>query len=198
MQTPTQLDRSARLFQFLQEFTQLKYKPKRTNDDSTLLWLHALPEQPEVDNAARAPEGATPEVWLSVRKPRLRPAPTRPEELQPWVSGPLGDPQQAPQIRSQLVVESVLQDDDLQPQAISETLFLDEQPEVLRAWKAYEGQWQRWASEELRTREVQKVYSQLFDIHQKLSNFAETYELRLGLGALSGARPAVMRSGATC
>ena len=92
MQTPTQLDRSARLFQFLQEFTQLKYKPKRTNDDSTLLWLHALPEQPEVDNAARAPEGATPEDWLSVRKPRLRPAPTRPEDLQPWVSGPLGDP----------------------------------------------------------------------------------------------------------
>ncbi|QFP77455.1 AAA domain-containing protein [Deinococcus sp. AJ005] len=189
MQTPTQLDRSTRLFQFLQEFTQLKYKPKRTNDDGTLLWLHALPEQPEVVNAARAPEGPSPEVWLSVHKPRLRPAPARPDELQPWVSGSLSDPQKAPEIRPQLVVDSVIQDDDLRPQTISETLFLDEQPDVLRAWKTYEGQWQRWASEELRTREVQKVYSQLFDFHQKLSNFAETYELRLGLGALSWRTP---------
>ena len=60
---------------------------------------------------------------------------------------------------------------------------------MLRAWKAYGGQWQRWATEDLRTREVQKVYSQLFDMHQKLSNFAETYELRLGLGALSWRTP---------
>ncbi|MDV6373394.1 AAA domain-containing protein [Deinococcus arenicola] len=189
MQTPIQLDRSARLFQFLQEFTQLKYKPKRTNDDSALLWLHALPEQPEVDNAARAPEASAPEVWLSVRKPRLRPAPARPDELQPWVSGPLSDPLKAPEIQPQRLVDSVIQDDDLLPQAIRETLFLDEQPDVVRAWKSYEGQWQRWASEELRTREVQKVYSQLFDFHQKLSNFAETYELRLGLGALSWRTP---------
>ena len=54
-------------------------------------------------------------------------------------------------------------------------------------------------AEERRTREVQKVYSQLFDIHQKLSNFAETYELRLGLGCAGrGAHPAATRSGATC
>ncbi|AWN24304.1 hypothetical protein DKM44_14590 [Deinococcus irradiatisoli] len=84
MATPTQ-DRTERLFKFLQEFTLLKFKPQRTSDNDTLLWLHSLPQEKEVFNAARPPAGreSNPDEWLVIRKPRFHLAPGLPGELQP-------------------------------------------------------------------------------------------------------------------
>lgn len=76
----TTRDRTTRMFQFLQEYTQLKYKPQRTSDADSLLWLHSLPQEPEIRNAARLTEReATPDEWLAIRKPKFRPAPLVPE-----------------------------------------------------------------------------------------------------------------------
>lgn len=188
-QDPAQLDQARRFFQYLKEFTQLKSKPRRTSDSDTLLWLHALPEERAIVNAARPGAAGPTEEWVTVHKPRFTPAPVLPEDLRPWVTGPENNPQQPPTIRTQLVVETEVVDDDLQVQRIQETLFLDEEAAVRRAWLDYEARWQRWAQEESRAREIQKVYSQLYDFHQKLSAFGETYELRLGLGYLAWKTP---------
>ena len=51
-------------------------------------------------------------------------------------------------------------------------------------WLAYQKAWQDWAADERRARSVQERYSKLFDFHQKLSAFGETFELRMGLGYL--------------
>ncbi|ULH16663.1 hypothetical protein MF271_08850 [Deinococcus sp. KNUC1210] len=95
-------DRSLRLFQFLQAFTQLKVKPQRTSDHDTLLWFYSLPQEPEIQSVARrASQDTTPEVWLSVRKPKVLAHPELPESLRPWVTARLDDSSKLPVSLSQ-------------------------------------------------------------------------------------------------
>lgn len=186
----TTRERTTRMFQFLQEFTQLKHKPQRTSDADSVLWLHSLPQEPEIQNAARLTEReATPDEWLMIRKPKFRAAPAVPDALAEWVTRPSNLVEKPPTVRTQRVVTAEVLDDDLQPAQIQETLFLDEDPPLLAAWERYEREWQAWAAEERRARTVQDRYSQLFDFHQKLESFGETYELRLGFGYLAWRTP---------
>ncbi|GGK85698.1 DEAD/DEAH box helicase [Deinococcus radiotolerans] len=186
----TTRERTTKVFQFLQEFTGLKYKPQRTSDNDSLLWLHSLPQEPEVTNAARLTEReVTPDEWLVLRKPKFRPAPMVPAELTDWLTSPVGQPDRPPVVLTQRVITTVIPDDDLQPQQIQETLFLEDDAQALAAWGRYEREWHAWAAEERRARTVQDRYSQLFDFHQKLESFGETYELRLGLGYLAWRTP---------
>ncbi|WP_104991412.1 AAA domain-containing protein [Deinococcus sp. NW-56] len=183
-------DRTTRMFQFLQEFTQLKYKPQRTSDADSVLWLHSLPQEPEIQNAARLTEREVPpDEWLVIRKPKFRPAPSVPDALTEWVNGSANQVEKPPTVRTQRVVTTEVLDDDLQPQQIQETLFLDDDKPLLAAWERYEREWQVWAAEERRARAVQDRYSQLFDFHQRLESFGETYELRLGFGYLAWRTP---------
>ncbi|AWT37371.1 hypothetical protein DM785_16795 (plasmid) [Deinococcus actinosclerus] len=82
------------------------------------------------------------------------------------------------------MIEETILDDDLQPQVIRTTLFLDEQPDVLAAWEAFERQWREWAAGERRALSVQERYVELFDLYQRVQAEGERYELRLGFGAL--------------
>ncbi|MDR6219844.1 AAA domain-containing protein [Deinococcus soli (ex Cha et al. 2016)] len=189
METSHQPDQAQRFFQYLKEFTKLKYKPQRTNQGDGVLWLHALPEDPRITNVARQSAEAAGDDWLVIQKPRFLPAPALPDELAGWVTGAVDRPDQAPSIRSQRVVAAQVLDDDLQTRDIKETLFLDQEEAVLKSWQAYEQRWQAWAEEERRARDVQRHYSQLFDFHQKLAAESEKYELRLGLGHLTWRAP---------
>ncbi|WP_420595122.1 AAA domain-containing protein [Deinococcus sp.] len=179
-------DRSLRLFKFLTEFTQLKAKPQRTSDSYTVMWLSDVPKEPEIDNAARREsQDNAPDIWLSVRKPKLPAAPELPDALRPWVTARLDDNRTPPQPLKERLVTATVKDDDLRDVDIRDTLFFDQQPELLTLWEAYLGVWQRWAAGDRRARAVQDVYSRLFALHQNLSAFEETYELHLGLGYLS-------------
>ncbi|GGR75236.1 very short patch repair endonuclease [Deinococcus seoulensis] len=189
METSHHPDQAQRFFQYLKEFTQLKYKPQRTNQGDGVLWLHALPDDPRITNVARQSAEAAGDDWLVIQKPRFFPAPALPEELAGWVTDAVDRPDQAPGIRSQRVVTAQVLDDDLQTREIRETLFLDQEAAVFKSWQAYEQRWQAWAEEERRARDVQRHYSQLFDFHQKLAAESEKYELRLGLGHLTWRAP---------
>ena len=140
-------DRSLRLFQFLREFTLLKAKPQRTSDNDTLLWLHSLPQEPEVQNAARREaQDTTPDVWLSVRKPKTTAPPVLPDALQPWVLARLDDSSIPPEPLKERLVTATVKDDDLRDIEIRDTLFFDQQPELLTLWEAYTSGWGRWAA----------------------------------------------------
>ena len=183
-------DRSLRLFKFLEEFTQLKSKPRRTSEQDEMQWLSDLPQQPEIFNAARVDQqGSVGEVWVEIRKPKFVAAPLLPEMLLPWVRGAPDDSRTAPTVLDQRVVESEVLDDDLLPRVIKDTVFLDQELDVLRAWEAYHQTWLTWAAEDNRVKTVQAAYSKLFAMHQKLTTLGETYELVLGLGYLTWRTP---------
>ena len=75
-QTQATAQQARQLFEYLREFTQLKYRPDRTGKNDTLLWLHSLPEEKGGVNAARpATDGAgrLASFW-HVTVPGVRPA----------------------------------------------------------------------------------------------------------------------------
>ena len=178
-------DRSLRLFKFLEEFTQLKSKPRRTSEKDDVQWLYDLPQQSEVFNAARVDlQGTVGDVWVEIRKPEFQAAPQLPELLVPWVRGALDDSSLAPTVLDQRVVESEVLDDDLMPKLIKDTFFLDQEPDVFKSWEVYQKTWLAWATEDNRVKSVQAAYSKLFAMHQKLTTLGESFELVLGLGYL--------------
>ncbi|SMB94167.1 AAA domain-containing protein [Deinococcus hopiensis] len=185
MHTSLQHEQIRNVFQYLKEFTGLKYKPQRTDRGDALIWLHTLPDDKRIVNAGRQQPEELDEDWLVIHKPRFAPAPKRPDLLTGWVDGPLDQPDHPPVIRSERLMEKPDLEDNDEEEAVQGTVLLREQPEVLRAWAAYEGLWSAWAEGERRSHEVQRHYSQLFDFHQKLSAESERYELRLGLGHLT-------------
>ena len=125
-------DRSLRVFQFLREFTLLKAKPQRTSDNDTLMWLHSLPQEPEVRNAARREAKVnTPDVWLSVRKPKVTAPLMLPEPLRPWVLARIDDSSLPPEPLRERLVTATVKDDDLQDIEIRDTLFFDQQLELM-------------------------------------------------------------------
>lgn len=184
-------DQLRHLFQYLQEFTQLKYKPKRTNQGSHLLWLHSLPQSPLIHNAARLKPNAVKEHWLVLQKTPLKqtPHPVLPSTLKEWVSGPFSNPHMPPLIKDSIVHKEIVLADDLKATQVHKALLFSEETEIQKSWLEFEQAWHAWADEQLRMVEAQKYYSQLFDFYQKLSAFGEKYELRLGLGYLSWRTP---------
>lgn len=184
MMDAAHLDRTQRFYQYLKEFTQLKFKPQRTNDGATLVWLDSLPNEPEIFNPIHAAPDQIGETWLSIRRPARQAVPALPSLLADWVTGDWRKVDAPPTIQAQRVIEETILDDDLQPQVIRTTLFLDEHPDVLAAWETFERQWREWAAGERRALSVQDRYVELFDLHQRVQAEGERYELRLGFGAL--------------
>ncbi len=184
MMDASHLDRTQRFYQYLKEFTQLKFKPQRTNDGATLVWLDSLPNEPEIFNPIHAAPDQIGETWLSIRRPARQAVPALPSLLADWVTGDWRKVDAPPTIQAQRVIEETILDDDLQPQVIRTTLFLDEHPDVLATWETFERQWREWAAGERRALSVQDRYVELFDLHQRVQAEGERYEMRLGFGAL--------------
>ena len=179
------------LYTFLKEFTQLRSKIVRSTDQyEDVLWFADVPREPECDCAVwhRAEDYDDEDVWLEIRQPQLHRPPRVPESLQPWL-----DPIQ--------VADSSLELLELRDEiavAVSteyganetERRRLEDYPEVKATWEAYvEEKWWPWAGADRRAQAVQRVYTQLFSIHQKQQRLGEQFEVVLGLGALTWRTP---------
>ena len=183
-------DQATRLYKFLREFTQLRTKTTRSVDQyDQVLWLTDVPHEPECDCAAwhRGREEETSENWLRIEKPKLRNAPPPSEDLKRWLMpAEVNDSaNEMPALRAEINVETVVDGENQ-----FENLRLEAHPEIRAAWEQYvEDRWWPWAEEDRRLQKVQRVYTELFSIHQKQQRLGEQYEVVLGIGALSWKLP---------
>ena len=64
--------------------------------------------------------------------------------------------------------------------------FLTDHPDVNGRWEKYlDEKWRPWALEDRRRRVLQRVYDELFSIHQTQQRLGEQYEVVLGIGLLN-------------
>jgi hypothetical protein len=81
-------DRAVRLFTYLRELTGLRSKTIRTCDEyEKVLWFNDIPQEPGCHCIAwrsLRDEGES-EVWLEIKKPRLKSPPEVPDPLKPWL-----------------------------------------------------------------------------------------------------------------
>jgi hypothetical protein len=185
-------ERAIGLFTFLHALTELRSKTVRTLAHyEKVLWFHAIPREPGCHCIAwgtSADEDAS-EVWVEVKKPRLKPPPRVPEALEPWFDPTeLEDSSRAfPQLRERI---ALTMPGDGAPEAEEEprTIFqeLGDSPEIRSLGEQYvQEAWLPWAEEDLRLQTVQQVYTHLFSIYQKHLRLGEAYEVVLGLGCLT-------------
>lgn len=185
-------DRAVQLFTFLKELTRLRVKTIRSSDHyEKVIWLHDIPEEPEsyCITRDRSETEERSDIWIRVKKPKLKPPPDVPEILQPWMDlEQVKDSSlEMPELRERYPIEDhdelASADAVASPMAFKE---LGDEPKVKSAWERYiEKRWWPWAEVDRRLQAVQRVYNDLFSIYQKQQRLGEAYEVVLGLGYLT-------------
>jgi very-short-patch-repair endonuclease/DNA polymerase III delta prime subunit len=191
------VERARRLFEFLGRAQQLKTTQPRTIDsyqrDGTVLWLADAPVHDAVQCAHRGGDPAPDDPLLVIDRVARVDPPAPDDELAPWVTDSRDDPEQAPQLRSQITVVEPTTDQDPTAQdptaqsgeAVPRRRSIDEFPGVEQRYHTWLADWQAWAEQELRNRPVREYYGQLFSARVKAENTPEEYELVAGVGLLT-------------
>ncbi|HXM58860.1 MAG TPA: AAA domain-containing protein [Candidatus Dormibacteraeota bacterium] len=183
-------DRAVRLFTFLREYTQLRASTALTTDAyDEVIWLADVPGLPGCVCAAVEPSRDG-EVWLEVRKPRLTPAPRPPEPLRPWLERWDDSAAARPALRDSIP--------DLEPPPPEEAdeagprppLLLTDHPEIQAAYDDYVArEWRPWGERDRPLQRAQRIYTDLFRLHQSQQRLGEAYEVVMGIGLLAWRTP---------
>jgi hypothetical protein len=180
------------LFTFLKALTELRSNPVRTLAQyEKVLWFYEIPHELGCHCIAWATstDEDAPEVWVEVKKPRLRPPPRVPEALESWFDlTELEDSSQAfPRLRERITLTvpgNGASEANEEPRTIFQELA--DCPEIRLLGEQYlQEAWLPWAVEDRRLQTVQQVYTDLFSIYQKQQGLGEAYEVVIGLGYLT-------------
>lgn len=193
-------DKVIRLIDFLLKVATLRSKAIRDLEQyEKVLWLSNVPrEQGCCTPAWGDSQNQGTDVWLEVQNRPKPPMPPIPSCCQEWV--PLSalskkdeEPRLLRQITRQIANPKWQPNSDL-PETIPQVTYLEQHPEVQRAWQQYlTTAWLPWRQEHNAWEALHKVYSTLFSIHQSQIRLGEEYELVLGLGLLLWQSPSGQR-----
>ncbi len=180
--------RAISLYTFLKEFAELRAETIRSFERyDQVLWLQDVPREPECYCAAwQERRDDESEAWIEVRKPRLNAPPLPPAPLRPWLTELEWQTSESelPSLREQIVLAPSAEDEAPQ------RLELSQAPDIRALWERYvEREWWPWREEDRRSRAVQGVYTDLFQIYQRQQRLGEQYEVVLGIGLLTWKLP---------
>jgi hypothetical protein len=204
-------DRAIRLYTFLREYTQLRARTVQTTDGyDEVIWLADVPRLPGCYSAASEP-ARDGEVWLEVRRPRLSPAPPPPAGAEPWLDPDtladsaldtpvLRDALEAARPPAEPAREETRVEVETPPaepaepsppaEAAPPPAAVPPPADVRAAWDEYvRARWLPWAEADRVARRAQRVYTDLFRMHQSQQRLGEAYEVVLGLGQLAWRTP---------
>lgn len=182
-------DRAVRLFTFLREYTQLRASTALTTESyDEVIWLADVPGLPGCVCAAVEPTRDG-EVWLEVRKPKLLPAPRPPDVLRPWLERWDDSAAVKPPLRESVPAEPAEPAAGEEPTPPPPQLLAD-RPEVRAAYDQYvEREWGPWATRDRPLQRAQRIYTDLFRLHQSQQRLGEAYEVVMGMGLLAWRTP---------
>jgi very-short-patch-repair endonuclease len=121
------------------------------------------------------------------------------ELLDPWLTGPLDDPEQPPALRETINVQrehAQAENDGPDEHPRPSQVTIDEQPDLRERYEYWRARWQAWADRELIDRPVRSLYGELFSAYVTATGHPEELELVVGVGCLvwtPSGHPAVKR-----
>ncbi len=185
-----------RLIEFLTKLASLRSKVVRDcNDYQKVLWISDIPHvQGCFTQAWGRDEDFDSDIWIEIQG-RPEPELPNPHRLcNEWINSSslrnkTDKPELYPEITKQVRNLHWNESSD-QPEFFPRTEYIEDHPEVKRAWDLYIAEhWLQWAKEHNIWESIYKVYSLLFAIHQEQLRLGEEYELVLGLGLLRWQTP---------
>ncbi|MDO8578810.1 MAG: hypothetical protein Q7R50_06485, partial [Dehalococcoidales bacterium] len=186
-------DRAVRLFKFLRELALLKTKIVRDlSEYEKVVWLNDVPEYKNCFSVLGPESDKLPDsTWIQIRQSIEPKRPAIPDILRKWLEEDvIEDPHAEPQLKDRITFSSSVFQDAPTLYSQEQTELLTDHPEVLREWERWkQDNWLPWVEAHTNWGSVDKVYFQLFSIHQQLKKLGERYELLLGLGLLTWETP---------
>jgi very-short-patch-repair endonuclease len=158
------------IFEYLLAVKKMNEKIIRSVKEYEKIWWHS--DFPNIDGCYFNGNGQVDNAWLEVHKQVIPPTPALPIVLHQWVKT-WNNPEKEP-----LVEEKILHNE-------SEEAFEEnaERVDVFKKWIKEE--WRPWAAGAKPKKEIQKIYMDLFTLHQRFQREGEGIELVWGHGMLS-------------
>jgi len=184
-------DRAIRLFSFLRDLTELRTRTIRTIDQyDTVIWFQDIPHEPECHCIAwsKEIEEEHADVWLQIKKPRLKNPPKVPEQLVPWLNHEeILDSSILPSLRENITLKVASPtNENGEIETENKIIELTHNPEIVALWEKYMDQeWMPWALEDQRLQRIQRIYTALFTMYQRQQRLGEAYEVVVGIGYLT-------------
>ena len=146
-----------------------------------MLWLDEIPKEKECYSILHNDnfENANFDKWVEIKKPKIKPYSEPPEEIRSWLKEDSSNknPIKEPELYTYIISESSDGED--------KKIFLEDSPEIEKAFKSYLEKWRLWSKEYERLSPILKLYEDLFKIYRKNQTQPEDYQIILGLGLLS-------------
>ena len=184
-------DKAIRLVDYLTRIAQLRSKIIRNVDDyESKLWISDIPSEKECYTRAWGrDENHDSDIWIEIQRPVEPELPTIPDVCKDWVHPTsLRDKSNIPELPEEIneqIENPNWSEDSDETELIPHTKFLQDCPEVQKAWDAYiEGKWLHWVADYNAWESIHNVYSELFAIRQEQNRLSEEFELVLALGLL--------------
>jgi len=190
-------ERAIRLFTYLRELAKLKTKVTRDlSAYDEVVWFHDVPEYKGCFSVTSSQESDRQDgIWLDIKKMAEPKRPLIPASCLRWVADiQESDPLVEPQLRDEISMDSK-QDSGLnsKPQDTpppGQFERLADHPEVSTEWQRYiQDSWLPWSEVYRHWKSADRLYFNLFSIHQQLKKLGERYELVIGLGLLTWETP---------
>jgi len=187
MTTDAPEPKALRLARYLKAFVGLRSTTIRDVDKyESVVWFGEMPQEPECRSPAWNDDLESGEPWLKVHKQQFPNLPAIPEILHPWID------QEA--CRHATAEMPALRATRLEPDLGAEISegeepplierHLKDYPEVTKAHESYRAVWQAWSADYRRREAIQRIYAELFHLHNQVQKQGEIVELVLGLGLL--------------
>lgn len=191
MDTSLNHDKPLRFLDYLTALARVNAKVVRELDEyQKVLWIYEIPREPKYCFARSwgAIEEHIDDIWIEVKKFSEPPLPKIPDTCKDWVKyDTLKNFTDIPELAESITIQKKEIDTEAGEEVmLSETRNLKEFPQIQEDWNKYiEKHWFSWAELYARYSAVQKVYSNLFLIHQEQAKLGEQYELVFCIGLLT-------------
>lgn len=165
------------IFEYLLAVKNLKEKTCRSIDEYEEVWWNK--DFLNVDGCYLGGTGTDDSAWLEVHKQDIKSPPSIPTSLYKWVSD-VKDPDNVP-IPNAKVQIGVNEETD----EIIYELFEEDHERVDEFNNWLNIKWKPWAKETSPKKKIEKLYMQLFEIHQRFKREGDEIEFAWGHGLLS-------------
>ncbi len=179
-------DPTIRLARYLKEYVSLRTTTVRdTAKYDDVIWFHSMLQDSDCWSPAWCDDHDGTQPWLEVRKQKLLNMPESPEIIIPWIDSESLKKAQPiiPELKS-TILSQIKKDGDEEESGTLIELHLDDHPEVIKAYDSYRPQWEKWSADHRRRKEIQELYSKLFNLHTQIEKQGEFVELVIGIGFL--------------
>lgn len=196
MEQSQQIDKVVRLIEYLIRLADVHRRyVKDIANYNQVLWLHDIPKHKGCFTPAwGSSEEYDESVWLEIQCRHEPPLPKIPNVCRDWVNTEAlyikTDVPLLNETFNQQIENPNWSEGSDQAQFLLQTEKLGDYPDVMKKWEQYIKQkWKPWREDHNQWEAIQKVYSQLFTIHQEQLKLGEQYELVIGLGLLTWQTP---------